>query len=133
MYICIMTEKGFLYKRLKIELYSNYILNIIVAKDFSEIPFRLREKTGLEYIDNYDFDGLHINNSRFPHSSSIILEDNASVGIIAHEAFHATINIMKNIGSNLDESSEEPYAYLLTYITNECMNVINRYKKINTL
>lgn len=36
--------------------------------------------------------------------------------IVAHEALHATIYIMRYIGTRLSRSSEENYAYLLQYI-----------------
>ena len=58
----------------------------------------------------------------FPDGSIVILlNQNArdNYPIIAHEAFHATEFVMEYIGCKLDDSSSEPYAYLLTYIVEQ--------------
>lgn len=58
----------------------------------------------------------------FPDGSIVILlseECADNIPIIAHEAFHATEFVMEYIGCKLDNSSSEPYAYLLTYIVEQ--------------
>jgi hypothetical protein len=40
-------------------------------------------------------------------------------GTIAHEVFHAVQFLMDKIGCNLAHESEEPYAYLIQYVTNK--------------
>ena len=45
-------------------------------------------------------------------------------GILQHEIFHATDQILRYIGINLTDDSDEAYAYLIEYITREV------YKKL---
>ena len=49
--------------------------------------------------------------------------------LIAHEAFHATLAIMKQKGCKLTEESEEAYAYLLDYIVQEITKMLAGYIK----
>lgn len=47
---------------------------------------------------------------------AIRLRDLSKPEIISHEAFHATVYIMRYIGTRFSKASEEAYAYLLQYI-----------------
>ncbi len=42
-------------------------------------------------------------------------------GIIAHEALHTTMSIMRYIGCRMSERSEEAYTYLLQFIVEEAI------------
>lgn len=46
------------------------------------------------------------------------------VGLIAHEVFHAVVYIMSRIGMKLKPCSDEAYAYLIDYMTQEIYNRI---------
>jgi hypothetical protein len=48
---------------------------------------------------------------------AIRLRDLQKPEFVTHEAFHATCYIMRYVGIRLTKSSEEAYAYLLQYIT----------------
>jgi hypothetical protein len=45
-------------------------------------------------------------------------------GIIVHECFHACSKLMKRIGQELVDESEESYAYLMQYIFEQIENAI---------
>jgi len=62
----------------------------------------------------------------------VMLKADSSYGVIAHELFHAVTFVMSTVGINLnslvndkDNSTEEAYAYMIEYVTN------NFYDKIN--
>jgi hypothetical protein len=55
------------------------------------------------------------------------LKDLTNVAV--HECFHATYYILNRANVYLDESSEEAYAYLLGFITDEVVKIIKAYKK----
>lgn len=46
-------------------------------------------------------------------------------GIISHEIFHAVDFLLDRVGMKLTESSNEAYAYLIGYITQEVYSHIN--------
>ena len=46
-------------------------------------------------------------------------------GNVAHEAFHATCDVMNSIGTECTEATKEPYAYLLGYIVKKIKEAIN--------
>lgn len=39
---------------------------------------------------------------------------------LQHEIFHASCNVMRSIDTKLTKSTEEVYAYIITYLTEEC-------------
>jgi len=55
----------------------------------------------------YEKEGMHI----------IALSEDVSFGTIAHECFHATMSVLKCIGIEYSEGSEEAFAYVLGYMT----------------
>ena len=50
-------------------------------------------------------------------------DDIDNPGIIAHEAFHAVIFLFEKIGIKFSYDSEEAYAYLIEYLTNEILKI----------
>jgi hypothetical protein len=49
-----------------------------------------------------------------------------SPGELAHECFHAVSYILRNISINLNDTSEEAYAYLLEYLIEKITGVIKK-------
>lgn len=47
---------------------------------------------------------------------AIYFRDLHNIGMVTHEAFHATCYIMRYVGVKFTKSSEEAYAYTLQYI-----------------
>ena len=50
--------------------------------------------------------------------------------VVAHELYHATNNVLMRAGVNHD-IDDEPYAYLLGWLTNEYFNRLDKYETEN--
>ena len=55
--------------------------------------------------------------------------DVPSAGTIAHECYHAANYIYRLIGANADLENDEPFAYLLGHLVEECTTIV--YSQIN--
>lgn len=120
----------FLKKRFKIPLYSNMALTIVITND---MPRAFKKITGQNRPD--DSLGLFFHSG--DNNMWIIINTNEEylsvpiAGLISHEAFHATKYIMDFVGMELNDGSEEAYAYLIQWIsdkTNELLiNYNNKY------
>lgn len=51
------------------------------------------------------------------------------IGVIAHECFHMTAEVMCGIGENLSVKHQEPYAYLIGWAVECVMKVVKEDKK----
>lgn len=111
-------------KSFKVEMYSNYDLKIVITEDYKESVNKYLKDLDIN-TDNCTAFFVHDNKG----TAWIFLSPKISFGIAAHEAFHATANIMRNIGCDLDYNSEEPYAYLLTFIVNKIDDSIEYWHK----
>lgn len=58
----------------------------------------------------------------------LVCRDNISLSDLSHEAFHLTSGAMRFIGCDLNEGSEEAYAYLHGFVFGEIAKKLN-YKK----
>jgi hypothetical protein len=52
-----------------------------------------------------------------------------SIGILAHELFHATHRILEYFGVEFTSKNHEPFAYLLEYLMNECIKLRKQFKE----
>lgn len=52
-----------------------------------------------------------------------------TIGTIAHEATHAAMEIFEYIGARIDYENQEPFAYLVGWITECCNKVRHLYTK----
>lgn len=59
-------------------------------------------------------------------SPIIWLSDADDKGVVAHELFHATMNIMKWASVPLGDSTEEVYSYELQHLTNQFYKQLNK-------
>lgn len=50
--------------------------------------------------------------------SLLWIEDNLTIGDMAHEAFHIAANIFGDVGGIIDVENQEPFAYLVGWATN---------------
>jgi hypothetical protein len=46
-----------------------------------------------------------------------------SMGLLAHELFHATHRILEYFGVEFNKDNHEPFAYLIEYLVNECIKL----------
>lgn len=54
--------------------------------------------------------------------------DNTTNGILSHEIFHCAFAILTKVGINLNRETEESYAYLIQFITQEIYKNILKWK-----
>ena len=114
----------------KIKIFGNYKLHIILTDDIKEAVKEYRLKIQHHFTDIDDkFDGVHIPVQDSSLESYLFLVS-TKPGVIAHEVFHAVTRILDLIGVSLVEESEETYAYLLGYIVDEVHTILDKYNKI---
>lgn len=51
------------------------------------------------------------------YGSLVWIANSASVSVISHEASHAAMDILSDIGFKLDDENQEPLAYMIGWIT----------------
>lgn len=57
----------------------------------------------------------------------VYIRGNLSVGDIAHEATHVAARLFQEIGSYLDPENQEPFSYLVGWVT-DCINQVKTGK-----
>lgn len=117
-------------KEARMELYLpvyNYLIKVVVSEDIVLSRIAMDSIFGEKYTLGPAM-GIH---STIEESSTsyIFLPPTADVNTIVHECFHCVVAVMSAIGSFLDESSEEVYAYTLGYITEKVSEHVKRSKK----
>jgi len=74
-----------------------------------------------------DFDARAVSFPTVDGKSPIIwMADTDDQGIIAHEIFHTSLNIMYWAGMELNSETEEAFAYEVQYLTTSFYNQINK-------
>lgn len=72
---------------------------------------------------------LHLQRKSNNHVGELIILYNleeVTVGVMAHEATHAAINICNDLGINISVENQEPIAYLTQYITDFINKVVQK-------
>lgn len=113
-------------KEYRLAIYRNYIVNVVVADTIQEGADKYLKGSGMS-CDNTD--GMFAYNNADHFISYIFITPASQLGSVSHECFHATCKVMNDIGANLDDSSEESYAYLLSYLVDRCEDTVDAYMK----
>lgn len=114
-------------KILKIELYGNYILHIIVSESIQEARDCYNKLMDCKCEVGSYTTGMHSHNEDNEHESYMFITPRSNYATIAHESFHATVRVMNSIGAELNDGSEESYAYLLDYIFDKVVQAKEKY------
>lgn len=101
-------------KSYRIDVYG-YTVHVVVSEDFNTSVKKYCK--GLDEDFN-TANGLFIHDNKKEFQGYIFVRPESPTSTVAHESFHAACRIMFNIGSELADESEEPYAYLVGHITN---------------
>lgn len=109
----------------RFDTYDAFKLKVIVG---TEEEVNEQYKIIFKEDNNKPFDGLCTHDGTY---LTILLDKDCKFKTIAHEAFHITRYVMEYIGSKLDDSSEEPWAYFLADIVMKCEKTINLYRNEN--
>lgn len=76
-------------------------------------------------VSSKDFDARGVTFCSIDGKSPIIwLPNTKDTGVINHELLHASVDILNWAGIELNEETEEVYAYQLQYLTNQFYNHI---------
>lgn len=84
-----------------------------------EIVFCLLSEEGRQKLEPYEAAKCIRENL-----SIYIYLDNPTIPIIVHELFHATEFIMEIIGQPLGSTPNETWAYLIEFLTKECLDFL---------
>jgi hypothetical protein len=84
-----------------------------------------------------ELDGIDFHRGKyvmFSNGASFIWMDrvpvsSADISCLVHEIFHCVCGIMDRIGSKLTDETEEPYAYLLDFLTREILGELDMFAK----
>lgn len=103
----------------------DFIIRIIISDNVSEINKALEESGHNEDMGD---GGMMVLHSDYKVYTLSVLEEAISPGNIAHEAGHLTNRVWRDIGGLLDYTNDEPYCYLLGFITDGITQIINKHE-----
>ena len=107
-------------KTIKIPTYGHVRVHLLVGKDIKDMYATCKNLGFQDTIKSCDGLVAFLEDST---DTYIFINVNSSIGTLAHECFHVVVRIMNIVGSQLTYESEEPYAYLLSYLVNEVNKV----------
>lgn len=98
-----------------------FSLIIFFRQEFNIINKILKERIDDKYYSdiellNEDFDAKTVS---FPSGHTVISFIKLDRGLIAHEVFHAVSYIFNHINIPFSDDTQEAYAYLIQYITQQ--------------
>lgn len=142
--------KKSLFKILKLQIYP---FDVAISINQSDDDFKKEMKKFKIDLDDVIFE-LDQNSScrgrtlmLFPSLRTILRinfwpDNNIKIGLLVHELFHVTDYILREVGIKLSDDSDESYAYLLQYLTEQvlkCTEQVNdkeveniKHNKLNT-
>jgi hypothetical protein len=115
---------------LELEVYSSQI-NIYYADSIVSCVETIRKKYPLIEPSQEDEEGAGISFSDYPNYPGvywIIITPGCSLREITHEAFHTTARLLHEHAVMFDVENDEPYSYLVSYLTETVYNFINKKK-----
>lgn len=108
--------------RIKIDLY-NYLVEVVITSDLEKAKEFVSKRLNDPYIQVEDFHaaGKVFKKKRYAPIMWLPFTpvDNVSLSVVSHEIFHLVHYLMSHVGMDLDDSSEEAYAYVMGYITKQ--------------
>lgn len=122
-----------IYKIIKLEVYPFDIL-FTTEQDPDKLTDYLKARIP---DDCFDEISLVLDNDSqgtsvlFSCGATIIKINHISHNIIAHEIFHAVTYLLSHIGMSLSKKSDEAYAYLIGYVTEQIYAIPELKKQIN--
>ena len=103
-------------------------VNVLITEDIAFATKYVRENLD-STVTSADFDARAVSFATVDGKSPIIwMANTEDQGVIAHEIFHTTVNIMYWVGMGLNSDTEEAFAYEVQHLTNSFYNQINIIK-----
>lgn len=101
-------------------------VKVLVTEDIAFATKYVRENLD-STVTSSDFDARAVSFSTIDGKPPIIwMASTEDQGVIAHEIFHTTLNIMYWVGMGLNSDTEEAFAYEVQHLTNSFYNQINK-------
>lgn len=115
--------------KIEIPLYGG-IFYLIDTEDVTKAMKATIDEHGIE---DYDcLSGIVSNHSINPGTWILYINLNdCTMGVLAHELFHATHRILEYFGVEFTSTNHEPFAYLIEYLFNECYKLKINESKTN--
>lgn len=114
--------------KIKLEVYSSDI-HIHYADNIVKCIEAIRKKYPKldPPTDEDEGDGIFFSDyDSYPGEYWIIITPRCSLREITHEAFHATCRVLHEHSVTFDVENDEPYSYLIGYITETIYNFIHK-------
>ena len=120
-------EKGAISFGIDVSIYNTYI---IVVTGQSKYINKCLSKRGLKKIDISNVKGAAGYTFQLEEGILLWLKQKPPfpayhMGCLVHEIFHCTEFILSKVGIKLSNKSDEAYAYLIGYITENIFNHLN--------
>ena len=98
----------------------DYIVHVEVTTDM-KATFKKYKTPREDWKEEYDNGNAFTSRAKSNPVTFIFVRPNVSTGTIAHECWHAVVNIFEYVGANIDN---ELMAYHLGYLTNEVFQLV---------
>ena len=103
-------------------------VTVLITEDIAFATKYVRENLD-STVTSSDFDARAVSFSTIDGKPPIIwMASTEDQGVIAHEIFHTTVNIMYWVGMGLNSDTEEAFAYEVQHLTNSFYNQVNIIK-----
>lgn len=113
-------------KIIKLEIYGEFRIIVVISDNPCKARNKYSKILGDKITEDRNVDGMLCYNDDNPFDLYLFLHSEYRPGVIAHESFHATCRLMDCIHAYLDESSEESYAYMITYLVDKITAMYNK-------
>ena len=122
-------NKNKMFKIIPIEVFCTDVLVSINQSDDQLYDCLCHRFTREQF--NLAFDDWKSDARTVTHSDGFVIvrfknkikKDAESIGLIAHEAYHATYSVLNKIGIQPGFETEEVYAYLIQFLVKEIINL----------
>lgn len=112
------TKVGFVFGQKENAVYLN------ADKDEIELVYDCLEEVDFKYESSHNSGATLELGPPIVYMPHFDLFNSGSVGVLAHEITHVTYLILRDVGMELTDSSQEAYAYLNGYITEKVYDYI---------
>lgn len=108
--------------RIRFPVFSNYLIHAEVTPDITETLQKYKHLRDIDPERLIDGDGCTIQRNEFG-LSYVFLRPDVTVGTIAHESYHATVNLLNFIRADMED---ELVAYHVGFVADKIYELIKK-------
>ena len=125
-----MSKKGIL-RNVEIPIYR-IVINVVIDKTCKK-AIKLSKRLESNFLKYGQWRRTY---GAYCHSveeniHAIVLAGDANIETISHECFHAVMTVLQLNGVRYSQKSEEAFAYVLGYLTEQVYNIKKEYESNN--